>query len=83
VLLGGSGWLVAAKFVKCPKLYCTEQFENTRDGSYVLLRRPIRYNTLLIRNRRIIQKHIYAILGGTRGLAPTTLQPPRIVSPAS
>ena len=26
VLLGGSGGLVAAKFVKCPKLYHTEQF---------------------------------------------------------
>jgi len=39
-----------------------------RDGSYGLLRRPIRYNTLLIRNTRIIRKHIYAILGGTLGL---------------
>ena len=27
VLLGGSGGLVAAKFVECPKLYSTEQFE--------------------------------------------------------
>ena len=27
VLLGGSGGLVAAKFVKCPKSYYTEQFE--------------------------------------------------------
>jgi len=26
VLLGGSGGLVAAKFVKCPKSYYTEQF---------------------------------------------------------
>ena len=32
------------------------------------LRRPIRYNTLLIRNTRIIRKRIYAILGGTLGL---------------
>jgi len=40
----------------------------TRDGSYGLLRRPIRYNTLLIRNTRIIRKRIYAILGGTLGL---------------
>jgi hypothetical protein len=39
-----------------------------RDGSYGLLRRPIRYNTPLIRNRRIIQKRIDAILGGTLGL---------------
>jgi len=39
-----------------------------RDGSYGLLRRPIRYNTLLIRNTRIIRKRIYAILGGTLGL---------------
>jgi len=39
-----------------------------RDGSYGLLRRPIRYNTLLIRNTRIIQKRIDAILGGTLGL---------------
>jgi len=54
-----------------------------RDGSYGLLRRPIRFNTLLIRNTRIIRKCIYAILGGTRGLAPTTLQQPRIVPPAS
>ena len=28
-----------------------------------LLRRPIRYNTLLIRNTRIIRKRIFAILG--------------------
>ena len=27
VLLGCSGGLVAAKFVECPKLYSTEQFE--------------------------------------------------------
>ena len=27
VLLGGSGGLVAAKFVKCPESYYTEQFE--------------------------------------------------------
>jgi len=27
VLLGGSGGLVATKFVKCPKSYYTEQFE--------------------------------------------------------
>ena len=27
VLLGGSGGLVAAKFVKCPKSYYTKQFE--------------------------------------------------------
>jgi hypothetical protein len=40
----------------------------TRDGSYGLLRRSIRCNTLLIRNTRIIQKRIYAILGGTLGL---------------
>jgi hypothetical protein len=26
VLLGGSGWLVAAKFIMGPKSYCTEQF---------------------------------------------------------
>ena len=39
-----------------------------RDGSYGLLRRPIRYNTLIIRNTRIIRKRIYAILGGTLGL---------------
>ena len=54
----------------------------TRDGSYGLLRRPIRYNTPLIRNTRIIQKRIYAILGGYPGLAPTTLQPPKNVPPA-
>jgi hypothetical protein len=29
---------------------------------------PIRYNTLLIRNTRIIRKRIYAILGGILGL---------------
>jgi len=39
-----------------------------RDGSYGLLRRPIRYNTLLIRNTRKIRKRIFAILGGTLGL---------------
>ena len=39
-----------------------------RDGSYGLLRRFIWYNALLIRNTRIIQKRIYAILGGTLGL---------------
>ena len=39
-----------------------------RDGSHGLLRRPTRYNTLLIRNTRIIRKRIYAILGGTLGL---------------
>jgi hypothetical protein len=39
-----------------------------RDGSYGLLRRPIRYNTLLIRNTRIIRERIFAILGGTLGL---------------
>jgi len=50
----------------------------TRDGSYGLLRRPIRYNTLLLRNTRIIRKRIYAILGGYPELAPTTLQPPRM-----
>ena len=27
MLVGGSGGLVAAKFVKCPKSYYTEQFE--------------------------------------------------------
>ena len=27
MLLGGCGGLVAAKFVKCPKSYYTEQFE--------------------------------------------------------
>ena len=51
----------------------------TRDGSYGLLRRPIRYNTLLIRNMRIIRKRIYAILGGTLGLhqpPPTTTNCP-------
>jgi len=40
----------------------------TRDGSYGLLRRPIRINTLLIRHTRIIRKRIFAILGGTLGL---------------
>jgi len=40
----------------------------TRDGSYGLPRRPIRYNTLLIRNTRIRRIRIYAILGGTLGL---------------
>jgi hypothetical protein len=35
----------------------------SRDGSYGLLRRPIRYNTLLMRNTRIIRKQIYAIWG--------------------
>jgi len=35
----------------------------TRDGSCRLLRRPIRYNTLLTRNTRIVRKRIYAILG--------------------
>jgi len=39
-----------------------------RDGSYGLLRRPIRINTLLIRHTRIIRKRIFAILGGTLGL---------------
>jgi hypothetical protein len=55
----------------------------SRDGSYGLLKRPIRYNTLLIRNTRIIRKRIFAIFGGYPGLAPTTLQPPRIVPPVS
>ena len=55
-------------------------FMQTRDGSYGLLRRPIRYNTLLIRNTRIIRKRYF---GGYPGLAPTTLQPPRTVPPAS
>jgi len=40
----------------------------SRDGSYGLLRRPIRINTLLIRHTRIIRKRIFAILGGTLGL---------------
>jgi hypothetical protein len=40
----------------------------TRNGSYGLLRRPIRYNTLLIPNTRMIRKRIYAILEGTLGL---------------
>jgi hypothetical protein len=40
----------------------------TRNGSYGLLRRPIRYNTLLIPNMRMIRKRIYAILEDTLGL---------------
>ena len=42
MLLGGSGGLVAAKFVKCPKSYYTEQFE--KYGKYVIntIRRIIR-----------------------------------------
>jgi hypothetical protein len=55
-----------------------------RDGSYGLLRRPIRINTLLIRHTRIIRKRIFAILGGTLGLhqPPSnhhelSLQPPK------
>jgi len=39
-----------------------------RDGSYGLLRHPIRYNTLFIRNTRIIRRLIYAILGVPVGL---------------
>jgi hypothetical protein len=35
----------------------------TRDGSYGLLRRPIRYNMLLIRNTRIIRKRIMLFWG--------------------
>jgi len=58
-------------------------WELNRDESYGLLRRPIRINTPLIRHTRIIRKRIFAILGGTLGLHQTTLQPPRIVPPAS
>ena len=39
-----------------------------RDGSYGLLRRPIRTNMPLIRHTHIIRKRIFAILGGTLGL---------------
>ena len=39
VLLGCSGGLVAAKFVKCPKSYYTEQFEK-----YGYIRDKIRYD---------------------------------------
>ena len=59
-----------------PEIYCDfctfphpiNNYVLPRDGSHGLLRRPIRYNTLLIRNTRVIQKRIYAILGGTLGL---------------
>ena len=50
-----------------------------RDGSYGLLGRPIRINTLLIRHTRIIRKRIFAILGGTLGCTnhpPTTTNCP-------
>ena len=50
------------------RLFMPYRTKKIRDGSYGLLRRPIRYNTLLIRNTRIIRKRIYAILGGTLGL---------------
>jgi len=49
-------------------ILCVLNTYNIRDGSYGLLRRPIRYNTLLIRNTRIIRKCIFSILGGTLGL---------------
>ena len=50
------------------KLMRTTFLLATRDDSYGLLRRPIRYNTLLIPNTRMIRKCIYAILEGTLGL---------------
>ena len=56
--------------------YMTVCMVMSRDGSYRLLRRPIQYNTLLIRNTRIIRERVYAILGGTLGLHQTTPQPP-------
>ena len=55
------GWLVQAQGTPQNSI-------NTRDGSYGLLRRPIRINTLLIRHTRIIRKRIFAILRGTLGL---------------
>jgi hypothetical protein len=42
VLLGGSGGLVAAKFVKCPKSYYTEQFEKY---GYIRNKYDTTYNT--------------------------------------
>jgi len=42
VLLGCSGGLVAAKFVKCPKSYYTEQFEKY---GYILDKYDTTYNT--------------------------------------
>ena len=42
VLLGGSGGLVAAKFVKCPKSYYTEQFEKY---GYIRDKYDTTYNT--------------------------------------
>jgi len=48
--------------------WATPFFVTPRDGSYGLLRRPIRINTPLIRHTRIIRKRIFAILGGTLGL---------------
>jgi len=42
VLLGCSGGLVAAKFVKCPKSYYTEQFEKYR---YIRDKYNTTYNT--------------------------------------
>jgi len=46
-----------------------------RDGSYGLLRRPIRINTPLIRHAYNTQTY-FCYFGGYPGLAPTTPQPP-------
>jgi len=51
VLLGCSGGLVAAKFVKCPKSYYTEQFEKygyIRDKYDTTYNTPTPYDPSLI-----------------------------------
>jgi len=57
VLLGGSGGLVAAKFVECPKSYYTEQFEKygyipgyIRDKYDTTYNTPTPYDPSLVRN---------------------------------
>ena len=51
VLLGGSGGLVAAKFLKCPKSYYTERFEKygyIRDKYDTTYNTPTPYDPSLI-----------------------------------
>jgi len=56
--------------------------EQSRDGSYGLLRRPIRINMPLIRHAYNTQTY-FCYFGGYPGLAPTPPNHHRIVPPAS
>ena len=56
MLLGGSGGLVAAKFVKCPKSYYTEQFEKY---GYIRDKYDTTYNTPTPYDPSLIITYIY------------------------